>query len=497
MKNCIAFILLLLAISYSSNAQILKNKNSGVANIKVADNWTHRNDTLFLRYYPNTLDNMSGYKELQATMANDSTFNFKFPVTQASGSFFIGRKLQPDSIPVDNPTLRYYKISDMYQADIDDNIFMKITEYVKFYHQYKTRFFGKGSAKYQIKEKLKMVGLEIKPTAPFNDQFEYLAGNSTERQTKAKLKFLKTRRIQLTNLQFEILKAEIVYGDMSVLGWVDYYNRKSINADKGSLHTYHEKFRTEYNKYLSGVPNYGLTNVALLKSRFYIQYVLQKLAKCDFIVNQRNENHLYLFLKKHYLGEIRDQLLTTYFLRPDLTDAVEVKYINDAITTVKSPYCLERLKEIDAGLASGYAYDFALPNINGKIISMDNFKGKVILMDFWYTGCGMCVHYYTDHLSAIEEYFKNNSNVVFISICIDQDKDIWRKSVIGNRYTSENIINLYTEGLGSKHKIISYYNVTGYPTVLLIGKDSKIIYNDQPLLHDKASAIEAIANALK
>jgi thiol-disulfide isomerase/thioredoxin len=42
----------------------------------------------------------------------------------------------------------------------------------------------------------------------------------------------------------------------------------------------------------------------------------------------------------------------------------------------------------DTAFIGKSAYDFTLPDVNDKMVSMKEFKGKVVLIDVWATWCG-------------------------------------------------------------------------------------------------------------
>lgn len=119
------------------------------------------------------------------------------------------------------------------------------------------------------------------------------------------------------------------------------------------------------------------------------------------------------------------------------------------------------------------AYNFSLPDTNGEIVHLNDFKGKLVFLDFWFTGCGAC-KIYARTLSEVHEAFKDNPEVVFMTISIDKEPKKWKKSVEGGQYTSTEAVNLYTEGKGSAHPLIEHYDVKGYPHPIIIDQKGTI-----------------------
>ncbi len=60
---------------------------------------------------------------------------------------------------------------------------------------------------------------------------------------------------------------------------------------------------------------------------------------------------------------------------------------------------------------------FALPDINGKKVSLSDFKGKVVLINFWATWCGPCKAEMPS-LNSLYSTFKNEGFVV-LAVSID------------------------------------------------------------------------------
>ena len=177
----------------------------------------------------------------------------------------------------------------------------------------------------------------------------------------------------------------------------------------------------------------------------------------------------------NYKGILRDRAITQYLIKrySDLPNISE--QINQALYFVKDLECRELLTSLKSTNSTGSkAFSFQLPDKNGKIRTLEDFKGKVILMDFWFTGCGGC-RIMAENLKPVAEYFSKNKNVVFISISSDEDISTWKKSVAKGIYTNKYSLDLFTEGKGVDHPIIKNYKVMMYPTLIMIDKDGKII----------------------
>jgi thiol-disulfide isomerase/thioredoxin len=117
------------------------------------------------------------------------------------------------------------------------------------------------------------------------------------------------------------------------------------------------------------------------------------------------------------------------------------------------------------------AFDFTYESIDGKMISLSDFKGKYVYIDVWATWCGPCKKE-IPVLKELEKEF-NEKNIVFMSVSIDKlsDKEKWRAMLKENEMAG---IQLIADK--DKNSSISVdYKIKGIPRFLLIDRDGSII----------------------
>ena len=112
---------------------------------------------------------------------------------------------------------------------------------------------------------------------------------------------------------------------------------------------------------------------------------------------------------------------------------------------------------------------------NGKSYTKESLKGKVIYIDVWATWCGPCLAE-LPHLEILQEKFKKNGNVVFVSISIDQNKEPWRKMLESKKMKG---IQIYSEGAWNS-EIIANYKISGIPRFIIIDKEGKLVDGNAP-----------------
>lgn len=120
---------------------------------------------------------------------------------------------------------------------------------------------------------------------------------------------------------------------------------------------------------------------------------------------------------------------------------------------------------------------FAIKDLNGKTIALQDLKGKVVIVDFWATWCGPCKASLPGMQMAVNKY-KNNPDVVFLFI------DTWetdaefiaevKKFVADHHYNDMHVLIDEKGSDGRQAKVVSSYQVTGIPTKFVIDKDGNI-----------------------
>jgi thiol-disulfide isomerase/thioredoxin len=64
----------------------------------------------------------------------------------------------------------------------------------------------------------------------------------------------------------------------------------------------------------------------------------------------------------------------------------------------------------------GPAPAWQLQDLNGKVVSSDEFKGKVVVLDFWATWCAPCKMEIPGYIEMVKKYGKDGFTVVGVSI---------------------------------------------------------------------------------
>ncbi|WP_315815437.1 TlpA disulfide reductase family protein [Paraflavitalea speifideaquila] len=129
-----------------------------------------------------------------------------------------------------------------------------------------------------------------------------------------------------------------------------------------------------------------------------------------------------------------------------------------------------RLSDIKAKLAresskpGAAGIDFTYPDLDGKKVSLTDFKGKVVLVDVWATWCGPCKGE-IPHLKKMEEEMRGK-DIVFMSVSVDEQKDHqkWKDYIAKEALKG---VQLFAAGWSD---IARNYDIKGIPRFMVFDK---------------------------
>jgi thiol-disulfide isomerase/thioredoxin len=373
--------------------------------------------------------------------------------------------------PGDNITVRMKEDSSYHQPTRSLYAEEGAEEYYgKYINQYLLHFTGKGSAKYswQFIEK----------------RNKYLDKNGL-------LNLLEEYKQHISSTSYDIFRANI-------LGYYYWGELRGISSKVKSARAKTEPFDSvDIVKQLKRFDSVKFQEKTISYSYKYQEYLLDKYTFDAVLYMKKDPLYVFNKIQQSKTVELKDKLMLTYVVSKFITPISGLVPL--ALKRIKNPEYREIVLEYNNILKPGaLAANFSLPDVNGNLVSLNEFKGKVVLMDFWYTGCPGCILYYQHVLKAVEDKFKDNKDVVFITISIDKNVEKWGKGIQTSSdaknteiYTSGHAINLWTNGMGADHPVIADYKVASYPRPILIDRDGKIFSSDdKELRYDGVERLE-------
>ena len=116
------------------------------------------------------------------------------------------------------------------------------------------------------------------------------------------------------------------------------------------------------------------------------------------------------------------------------------------------------------------APNFLLPDTSGATFSLNSIKGKYTLIDFWGHWCNPCIRAFPK-LKEIDSTYKESLIVIGVAAEYESDKGVWIKTIKKHRADWIQLSELKAD----KGDVNTQYNITAFPTYILIDKKGIII----------------------
>ncbi len=156
-----------------------------------------------------------------------------------------------------------------------------------------------------------------------------------------------------------------------------------------------------------------------------------------------------------------------------MIDASAKKYPEHAgLAKIKSMLAVKTTEQpanTTYALLNKEAPDLTMNDVNGKPVSISNFKGKYVLIDFWASWCGPCR---MENPNVVEAYnqFKNK-NFTILGVSLDEDKAAWKKAIEKDQLTWNHMSDLKQW----QSAAVQAYGFDGIPFNVLVDPAGKII----------------------
>ena len=203
------------------------------------------------------------------------------------------------------------------------------------------------------------------------------------------------------------------------------------------------------------------------------------------------------YIKTKYDGTLRDNVLTQYLIaRSNDSDSMAF-FSKTCLPFITNPVHRKVILQLGKKCKGSPVFDYMLTDQQGKPVRPGDLLGKVVVMDFWFNGCAACKQTKPD-MQKLMAYFNHDTAFTILSVDVDNTRETWLQHI--DNYTIPEALRVTTAPSGYHHALIEYYDIVGYPTLIVVDKHGKIIAFDPD--HYSTTALfekvrELVAQALK
>ena len=191
----------------------------------------------------------------------------------------------------------------------------------------------------------------------------------------------------------------------------------------------------------------------------------------------------YRLIENAYTGKVRSVALSR-ILQNGFESAKEVEVFKPLMDEYLAKYAdAEEAKQVKLSYSNLAKTSvgkvppfFTLKDQQGKNVTLKDFAGKVVYMDFWASWCSPCRYEMKNGSPKLHEKFKDNKDVVFLYVSIDDREDLWKKAIADDKVEGVHVLSTG----GFKSPVGQAFNIQGVPHYIIIGRDGKIFDNKAP-----------------
>jgi thiol-disulfide isomerase/thioredoxin len=127
---------------------------------------------------------------------------------------------------------------------------------------------------------------------------------------------------------------------------------------------------------------------------------------------------------------------------------------------------LKMVEELKKSMLNESAPQFALLDLDGKKVNLQDLKNKVVIVDFWATWCGPCIASFPGMQKMVTKY-KDDPEVKFVFINTWENGDNKEKGASDFMTTNKYDFHVLMD---NDNKVVESFKVSGIPTKFVVDK---------------------------
>jgi thiol-disulfide isomerase/thioredoxin len=452
MKNVLLFLLLLpLSASAGSGSIFIKGKVENAAN-----------DTLRLLWLPHHFAD----REQQVTVLLDKKKNYAVTLQQSTPVYL--------NISYGNTSWLLYALpGDTLLVDLKGKA-----------DAYKPAFAGKRAADntmlQEYMDRFKDNRKDIEQHLRNDSAFAFRNYRDTLEQRS--LRFIRSRRSSISPAFYYQLTTDVRYAcNLDKLSYLKRNRMYSIRPGEEE---------TALPGYFNFIYRRGIINDSALVSPAYTRFIdgylfYSYLRTVNFSRGKMNvtSEELFSYAKIIYDGKTLEQELVNllrFALTREETKGAELILAelqqHKFDTAIINPYerQLIRLKAFGPG---ALAPVFTLTDVNGKTVSLSDFRGKPVYLDFWASWCGPCMREMPSSAELKKKFA--GKDIVFLYVSLDTDEQKWRDAI-----KNKNIEGIHL--IVGKSDVVQNYRISSIPRYFIINRKGELVDINAPRPSDKS-----------
>lgn len=260
---------------------------------------------------------------------------------------------------------------------------------------------------------------------------------------------------------------------------MDFFTLESLEAQRAGIRDFTHYYARTFGIYDSVNTEYG-KNLAEydIKRVAYESLDQKRMQVVNEIEDEQARAYAKLFLVAERIGEIEiekakptyNEFLQKYSNYPEYIDFITYFY-----------------DEIESVSPGNDAIPFSIPDQNGKIHTLEDYKGKYVLLDFWAGWCAPCLEEFPLMRDIYAQFSRDDFEILGIST--EVDKAIWEQDI--TRF--QNPWPQLYGGNGFEQETFVAYKGGGIPFYILVNPEGKIErYNDIRATFNLQSVLESL-----